>query len=102
MRKECVEGRKAYNVDQEVTKERNSQCFFPSLLLAFFRAHVTDCSSFSWLAGHMHLTKSGKARTKLCASQRAVLNDQFLRYLCKACCSQIYQNLHFFIQIMHN
>ena len=29
--------------------------------------HVTDHSSFRWLAGHMRLTKSGKARTKLCA-----------------------------------
>ena len=36
--------------------------FYPS-----FWAHVTDRSSFRWPAGHMRLTKSGKARTKLCA-----------------------------------
>ena len=27
MRKECVEGRKAYNGGQEATRERNSRCF---------------------------------------------------------------------------
>ena len=40
----------------------SSVYFYPS-----FWAHVTDRSSFRWPAGHMRLTKSGKARTKLCA-----------------------------------
>ena len=36
MRKECAEGRKAYNGGQEVIRERNSSFLFSSLPLAFF------------------------------------------------------------------
>ena len=70
MRKERVEGRKAYSSGQEATREHNSGPFLlqpTSSLLSGLMAHVTDRSSFSWLAGHMRLIKSGKARTKLCA-----------------------------------
>ena len=45
MRKECAEGRKAYNGGQEAIRERSFQCFSS---LAFFWDHVTDRLSFSW------------------------------------------------------
>ena len=67
----CVKNVSRVERPTTVAKERPESVildlFFSSLLLAFFRAHVTDSSSFSWLAGHMRLTKSGKARTKLYA-----------------------------------
>ena len=66
MHKERIEGRKAYNDGQEATRERNSRRFilqYTSILSGL----ITDRSSFRWPAGHMRLTQSGKARTKLCA-----------------------------------
>ena len=63
MRKERVEGRKAYNGDQEATTECNSRRFLqPTSSLLSGLMYLTDRSSFSLLAEHMHLTKSGKAR----------------------------------------
>ena len=67
MRKERAEDRKAYNGGLEATRERNSRRFLLQPTSSLLSGHVTDCSSFSWLTGHMRLTKSGKARTKLCA-----------------------------------
>ena len=51
---------------QEATRQRNSRRFLlqPTSSLLSGLMYLTDCSSFSWLAGHMRLTKSGKARTK--------------------------------------
>ena len=57
MRKKHVKGRKAYNGGQEAIREHNSQRFSsPAYLQPSFWDHVTNHSSFRWLAEHMLLT----------------------------------------------
>ena len=58
MRKERVEGRKAYNGGQEAIREHNSRRFLlqPISSLPSGLMYLTDRSSFSWLAGHNYAT----------------------------------------------